>query len=638
MGMRSRSLLAGGLLLVTLAAAAVTSVPNDAKAAADSVTFALTGPSGSPEPRSFDVRLRCAGQTAASATLVEDGTSTRTRPHDAAGKVCTVDHRTAAVSGRADEVTFIVRQGDQVLARRTLYSHDGQAVSTDFVVPSGEVRVEIAVTSLPADEIGTPVRAMAFNIWRSGTLDSDPDYGQQNLEQLIEYVRSEDPDVLFMVETYGSGDTIVDGLNAGRPGTYTGVPITQPDDHGSAGDNLWLFTKYDVEQVYTDYDPDQPGDLTTFNFGGARLGLPNGEHFYAFSTWLYHVSNATGPTSQAAMEQVLGLPRSHPDEEILATDDERRLGMATTLLEERLARYVGDDEAPVLLGGDLNTMSNLDWTEQFANAPGHGEVVLDWKVTGMFEDAGFTDTYRAALPDAGRYPGVSWSPVAGLGYAPHRIDYVMSRGDDVRVLAAHSRISRLPEHQGTELDKAFPFYSDHGAVVTDLLIRGSGPGPNADQQSEYDEPSTREAGWPDPPAGTAVPPEQLSATADTENAGYAAELAVDGDVRTFWHSQYDPDDTPLPHEITIDLGTTRKLSALRYQPRIDGGANGGIYAGVLRASTDGSEYTDVAELSFARDSLPKDLALDGLRARYLRLHITSGLGGHSAAAELIPYE
>lgn len=641
--MRFLSVFAGGLLFVTLSGAQAaqpiaSTDANTSSDAANSVTFSLAGPSGSPEPRSFDVQLRCDDQTAVSATLTEEGTTSETRTHEASGKVCTVQHETTTVSGHADEVKFTVRQGHDVLARRTLYSHDGQAVSTDFVVPSGELQVDIAVTSLPADQLGTPVRAMAFNIWRSGTLDSNPDFGQQNLDQLVEYVRSEDPDVLFMVETYGSGQTILDGLNADRPGTYQGERITENPGQGENEDNLWLFTKFDVERVYNEYDPDNADGLTSFNFGGARLGLPNGDHFYAFPTWLYHAPNAPVPTTQAAIENDLGLPRSLTDAEILATDDDRRLGMAQTLLEQRLAQYIGDDDAPVLLGGDFNTLSNLDWTQRFADAPGHGGLALDWKVTGMFEEAGFIDTYREALPDAGRFPGATSSPIAGYGYAPHRIDYLMSRGDDVRVLGAHTRTNRLSDHQGTEMDQQFPFYSDHGAVITDLLIRGEGPGPDPDQVPENDEASTREPGWPEPPAGTAVPPGDLTASASTENSGYEAANAVDGDPKTMWHSKYQPERDSLPHDLTIDLGKVRNLSALRYQPRIDGRTSGVVFTGVLKASDDGSTYTDIADLTWDRNALPKDVPLDGVNARYLRLHVTSGGGGVSAAAEVTPYE
>lgn len=336
---------------------------------------------------------------------------------------------------------------------------------------------------------------MAFNIWRSGTLDDAPG-GRRNLTQLVEFVRAEDPDVVFMVETYGSGDEIARGLNAGASGRrpYTGTRVTREPGQEPARDNLWLFSRLPVEEVYP---PAGGGGLTSFNFGGARLGLPAGGHVHAFVTWLYHAPVGWDRADLAALESDLGYPRTHTEEEVVASDRERRAQMAVTLLDERLPAYVGDDSAPVILGGDFNTLSHLDWTARFAGAAGHGGLVLDWPVMRMFEEAGFTDAYRAAHPDAGRFPGRTWSPVNGFGYAPGRIDYVLARGD-VDVLAAHTRTRRLDRHRGDPLDAAFPFYSDHGALVADLLVRGPGPGLAPGWERVLDEPDERSPGWADP--------------------------------------------------------------------------------------------------------------------------------------------
>jgi hypothetical protein len=97
------------------------------------------------------------------------------------------------LENRVDEITLTVRQGDQVWSRDTAYSQDGSAQSDGFVMPQGAARVELAVRSVPADEVGTPVRMMAFNIWHAGllsTLASD-EVREQNLQQLIEYVSDE---------------------------------------------------------------------------------------------------------------------------------------------------------------------------------------------------------------------------------------------------------------------------------------------------------------------------------------------------------------------------------------------------------------------------------------------------------------
>lgn len=332
---------------------------------------------------------------------------------------------------------------------------------------------------------GTPVRAMAFNIWFGGRLHDAPG-GAENLDQIIEFVREIDPDVLFMVETYGAGEHLTRGLNRELPAgrRYSGNRITREPGQRPDGDNLWLFTRFEVEQVYPIQESlgqqaPQAGsvgtvargtELTSFHFGGARLRLPGGGALHAFPVWLHYLGRAFQATGRAVEEISSGRPRTLSDPDLLATDEEHRLSQARTLLHERLPGYVGDDPSPILLGGDLNTLSHLDWSAEFADAPGHGGLVLDWPVTRLFTEAGFVDTFRAAHPDAGDEPGRTWSPVKGYGPAPVRMDYILARGEGITVRDSFAVTERLPRHRRFAGNEYFPFYSDHAAVVTDLLI------------------------------------------------------------------------------------------------------------------------------------------------------------------------
>src|SRR5690606_16167551 len=121
--------------------------------------------------------------------------------------------------------------------------------------------------------------------------------------------------------------------------------------------------------------------------------------------------------------------------------------------------------SPVIVAGDFNTLPHSDWTAEFADAPGHAGLVLPWPVTQLFTEAGFVDAYRAVYPDAGRYPGTTWSPIFP-GVAPGRIDYVWTRGDGIEAVKAYVLDKRLPGHE----NPSYPFYSDHAALVVDLVI------------------------------------------------------------------------------------------------------------------------------------------------------------------------
>jgi beta-galactosidase len=47
------------------------------------------------------------------------------------------------------------------------------------------------------------------------------------------------------------------------------------------------------------------------------------------------------------------------------------------------------------------------------------------------------------------------------------------------------------------------------------------------------------------------------------------EHAIDGDPNTFWHTQWSPNNPPLPHEMVIDFGEQLKVAAVVYQGRQD---------------------------------------------------------------------
>jgi glycosyl hydrolase family 59/F5/8 type C domain-containing protein/glycosyl hydrolase family 59 (putative galactocerebrosidase) len=130
-----------------------------------------------------------------------------------------------------------------------------------------------------------------------------------------------------------------------------------------------------------------------------------------------------------------------------------------------------------------------------------------------------------------------------------------------------------------------------------------------------------------------VPTAEMTATATSAQPGYEAGRAIDGDCSTMWHSSWSPPQ-PLPQSLTLDLGKTRDVLALVYQPRQDGTANGIVRDFRISASTDGQTFTEVASGQWANDARSKVAQWDPLPARYLRLDALTGVNGHVSAAEL----
>ena len=59
----------------------------------------------------------------------------------------------------------------------------------------------------------------------------------------------------------------------------------------------------------------------------------------------------------------------------------------------------------VLLGGDFNEPSHLDWTAATKDMRDHHGLVVPWNVSVMLEKAGYKDAYRVLFPDPVTHPG-----------------------------------------------------------------------------------------------------------------------------------------------------------------------------------------------------------------------------------------
>jgi alpha-galactosidase len=124
-----------------------------------------------------------------------------------------------------------------------------------------------------------------------------------------------------------------------------------------------------------------------------------------------------------------------------------------------------------------------------------------------------------------------------------------------------------------------------------------------------------------------------SATATSAHDGYPASAAIDGRQATIWHDEFSPQ-APLPQSVTIDLGETRTVDGLTYQPRLDAGTTGTITGYRVEVSPDGTTFTQVTDGRWADDKELKSASFPSAEARYVRLTTTAGDGGYASAAEI----
>lgn len=86
----------------------------------------------------------------------------------------------------------------------------------------------------------------------------------------------------------------------------------------------------------------------------------------------------------------------------------------------------------VILGGDFNEPSNLDWVESTKNMFDHQGLVIPWTVSKILHKNGYVDAYRKFYPDPSTHPGITF-PTAIKGVDPSKITWTPDADERERI-------------------------------------------------------------------------------------------------------------------------------------------------------------------------------------------------------------
>ncbi len=125
----------------------------------------------------------------------------------------------------------------------------------------------------------------------------------------------------------------------------------------------------------------------SFRFGGVTIELRPGVEVQAYSLWINHLPSVGKQLADGAT-----------GDELAAADAETRGREMNAVLGELLPHLAKTPSMPALVGGDFNSGSHLDWTDEAAHLPNHVGRVVAWPAGLAMANAGFVDTYRAAHP------------------------------------------------------------------------------------------------------------------------------------------------------------------------------------------------------------------------------------------------
>jgi endonuclease/exonuclease/phosphatase family metal-dependent hydrolase len=279
--------------------------------------------------------------------------------------------------------------------------------------------------ALAAPAYAEPVKlkVMVFNIWRSGV--------QLSLQQVVTAIKAADPDVVALQEPEGNSRKIADML---------GWAYVDERVHLISRFPIYMGTQDDVHFSYVEV---QRGKMVAIT----NLHLP---------------SDVYGPELVRDGKSV---------EEVIQGELDNRMYMLEPYAEAM--PKVAAAGIPVILGGDFNSPSHLDWTEAMTKARPAVKFPVEWPESKLMADKGFVDSYRSVHTDPVAKPGLTWTP----GY-PHpfvrptethdRIDYIYS----INAKAVASEV--IGEVGGPDVAVGVdPWPADHRAVLTTFEVEAA---------------------------------------------------------------------------------------------------------------------------------------------------------------------
>ncbi|MBN2245413.1 MAG: discoidin domain-containing protein, partial [Candidatus Aminicenantes bacterium] len=121
---------------------------------------------------------------------------------------------------------------------------------------------------------------------------------------------------------------------------------------------------------------------------------------------------------------------------------------------------------------------------------------------------------------------------------------------------------------------------------------------------------------------------------DSQMPGHEAELIIDDDPSTFWHTPWGENSPEYPHDVVIDLGERKTFKGFEIIPRQDENLNGLISIVYIYLSNDGEWWGGpVITAKFPFTSEPQILRLPRPRsARFIKLEALEGFSEQTFAS------
>lgn len=293
-----------------------------------------------------------------------------------------------------------------------IYDH---VLNSDVVAQHYEKLVPMAAIPKVKNEHVEELSLMSWNIWHGGRRRGKI-VGPQ---QIIDFIKETHTDIVMMQETYGSGPLIADAL-----GYYFYL----------ASANISIISKYPIGKTWIEYH-----ELWS---GIANIRLSKDQEINLASIWLHYLPG-WGSDSRAF---------DATPEKLIAGERVNRHREIKIILEKLKPQIDQTNKIPLIVGGDFNSPSHLDWVD--SKKEWHNNLTVEWPVSKEMMDAGFTDSFREV------HPSLNYaSPSISAERLSWRIDYIYYKGKKLNALSSDMHF----KYKGV-------WPSDHPAIVTKLSI------------------------------------------------------------------------------------------------------------------------------------------------------------------------
>lgn len=316
---------------------------------------------------------------------------------------------------------------------------------------------------------------LQFNIWQEGTVVNN------GFDAIVENIIHVNPDMVTFseVRNYNGVDFISHVVaELGKKGF---------NYYGESSRSTGLISKYPIkEQTYVyPYQNDQGSVLKATIEVENRTVVLYSAHLDYKDYACYLPRGYNGATWEKLDE-----PITNPDSILAANRKSHRLEAVELFIDD--AKKEIQKEHIVIVGGDFNEPSHLDWQEDTKDLWEHNGAIVEWDCSKLLYHNGFKDSCREHYPNAVNYPGFTFPsenadvPVSKLTWAPdaderERIDFIYFYPNknialkNATLVGPSSSIVRSQRVEEQSKDKFITpegiWPTDHKAVLSTFVIK-----------------------------------------------------------------------------------------------------------------------------------------------------------------------